>query len=241
MRDISATAAYRDGRNIQDGYFRGTGIEFGSLHDKITNDEDYKQAMIAAADRTIAHPYRLFNLFLLVKYYLPKIGFGHIVEFGAYKGGTAFFMGILAKRLLPGVQVYALDTFQGMPPTDGGIDAHNVGDFNDTSLEEIFSAQKQLGIDNVHFVAGLFENTVPAVLPRVNQIALAHIDCDILSSVRYSYECVKPYMVPKGYLVFDDSTASTCIGATEAVERFVIQRDGLLSEQIFPHHVFRAP
>ena len=47
-------------------------------------------------------------------------------------------------------------------------------------------------------------------------------------------------MVPGGYLVFDDATVSSCIGATEAVESLVVRRDGLNSEQIFPHFVFRA-
>jgi hypothetical protein len=47
-------------------------------------------------------------------------------------------------------------------------------------------------------------------------------------------------MIPGGYLVFDDATVSSCLGATEAVEDLLIRRDGLNSEQIFPHFVFRA-
>ena len=42
-----------------------------------------------------------------------------------------------------------------------------------------------------------------------------------------------------GYVVFDDATVSSCIGATEAVEDLLIRRDGLNSEQIYPHFVFR--
>jgi hypothetical protein len=48
-------------------------------------------------------------------------------------------------------------------------------------------------------------------------------------------------MVPGGYMVFDDATVSSCLGATEAVESLLIRRDGLSSEQIWPHFVFRAP
>lgn len=237
----TAVPRFRDGRNIQDGYHRGAGLEFGRIQTEIQADPDYQEAIAYAAGRSIATSDRLFNLFLLVKHYLPRLPFGHIIEFGAYRGGTAFFMGALARRVLPGVQVYALDTFEGMPPTDRDIDAHGTGDFADTALEEVLAARDCFGLENVHFVKGLFENTAAPVLQEAKSIALAHIDCDIFSSVKYSYDCVKPHMVPAGYLVFDDSTASTCIGATEAVERFVIQRDGLLSEQIFPHHVFRAP
>jgi hypothetical protein len=47
-------------------------------------------------------------------------------------------------------------------------------------------------------------------------------------------------MVPGGYMVFDDATYSSCLGATEAVETLAIRRDGLNSEQIYPHFVFRS-
>jgi hypothetical protein len=70
---------------------------------------------------------------------------------------------------------------------------------------------------------------------------LVHIDCDIYSAVKYSYQVCKPFMVPMGYYVFDDATSGTCIGATEAVEECVIREDRLHAEQIFPHFVFRHP
>ena len=98
----------------------------------------------------------------------------------------------------------------------------------------------KLGLDNLHFIKGLFENTADAVLANAAPISLAHIDCDIFSAVKYSYECVKEKMVPGGYFVFDDATVSSCIGATEVVEDLLIRRDGLNSEQIYPHYVFRV-
>jgi len=48
-------------------------------------------------------------------------------------------------------------------------------------------------------------------------------------------------MVPGGYIVLDDALFSSCLGATEVVEDLMIRRDGLNSEQIYPHYVFRAP
>ncbi|MGH7048438.1 MAG: TylF/MycF/NovP-related O-methyltransferase [Stellaceae bacterium] len=183
----------------------------------------------------------LIRFFLLMKFYLPKLEFGHIIEFGSFRGGSAFFMGVLAKKFLPGAQVYSPDTFEGMPVTDKVIDAHNARDFATTSLDEIETARARLGLGNVHFVRGLFSATAEPVLRAAKQIRLAHIDCDIYDSVLYSYAMVKPHMVPLGYYVFDDSTEPTCIGASEVVEDIVIRRDGLLSEQVYPHHVFRAP
>jgi hypothetical protein len=179
------------------------------------------------------------NLFLLITRFLPSLPFGHIIEYGSYRGGSAFFFGILARKYLPGVRVFALDTFEGMPETDGTVDAHRPGDFAGTSDKEVVSARDQLGLDNVEIVKGLFEHTAPRMLEQAKPIALAHIDCDIYEAVKYSYRISKPYMVPMGYYVFDDATSASCIGATEAVEEAVVQNDGLLSEQVFPHHVFR--
>ena len=75
---------------------------------------------------------------------------------------------------------------------------------------------------------------------EAGQIALAHIDCDIYSAVAYSYDVVKPRMAAGGYIALDDACFSSCLGATEAVEELLIRRDGLHSEQIYPHFVFRA-
>jgi len=77
-------------------------------------------------------------------------------------------------------------------------------------------------------------------MEQAGKISLAHIDCDIAPAVKYSYEGVRPFMVDGGYMVFDDATVSSCIGATEVVEDLLIRRDGLNSEQIWPHFVFRA-
>ncbi|MFO1126413.1 MAG: TylF/MycF/NovP-related O-methyltransferase [Methylocystis sp.] len=229
----------RGGRNVYEGYQRGWGLEYGDLKSHILADRDYQYAKSVAESRSVVSLERFMNLFLLVKFFLPRLPFGHIVEYGSFRGGSAMFMAVLAERFLPGTNVYALDTFDGMPETDRAIDAHSAGDFADTNIAEIQATVDKAGLGNIRFVKGLFADTAPTLLPKVGSIILAHIDCDIYSAVKYSYEASKPYMVPMGYYVFDDATASSCIGATEAVESFVIARDGLLSEQIYPHFVFR--
>jgi hypothetical protein len=125
-----------------------------------------------------------------------------------------------------------------MPEALADIDAHRAGEFQ-VDYDEIVRAKAELGLANVQLVRGPFHVTAPSILRDARQIVLAHIDCDIYDSVRLSYGLTRDYIVPGGYIVFDDSTTPSCLGATEAVEKFVIQRDGLLSEQIWPHHVFR--
>ena len=138
------------------------------------------------------------------------------------------------------MKVYSLDTFAGMPVTNSDIDAHQQGDFGEVDLDELREFAVANGLKNLEFVQGLFQDTAPSVLSRTKNIVLAHIDCDIYSSVAYSYEVVKARMASGGYLVFDDATVSSCLGATEVVESVLIHRDGLNSEQIFPQFVFRT-
>jgi hypothetical protein len=167
--------------------------------------------------------------------------FGHIVEFGSYKGGSAIFMAALAQKFLPGVQVVGLDTFGGMPPTDWTVDAHLAGGFSDVDLAELRQFVEWARLRNLQFVQGSFEESATGVLEQQRSVALCHVDCDIRSAVEYAYDTAKAYMVPGGYWVFDDPLTADCIGAAEAVEDLLIRRDGLNSEQLYPHYVFREP
>jgi hypothetical protein len=232
---------FRKGRCIREGYQRGWGLEFGELVAAISGDPDYQAALVAATDRTMVAVPRLMNLFLILKFFAARLAPGHIVEYGSYRGGSALFMAALAARLLPGTRVFALDTYDGMPPTDSAIDAHRRGDFADAGLDALVARAGALGLGNIAFIRGTFAETASEMLREAGAVRLAHIDCDIRESVAFAYRTTMPFMVPNGYLVFDDSTTSSCLGATEVVEEIVVREDGLLSEQIYPHHVFRAP
>lgn len=230
----------RQGRNVYEGYQRGWGLQFGGLKEKVLTDPLYDEAFAVARDRTIMSEENRMNIFLLMRFYLDKIPFGHIVEYGSYRGGSAIFMAYIAKELYPGMKVFALDSFEGMPQTNKNVDAHNAGNFSDTDVASLQAYADELKLDNLLLVKGFFEDTNDSVMAQAGKVRLAHIDCDIASAVKYTYEGVTPFMVDGGYLVFDDATVSSCIGATEVVEDLVIRRDGLNSEQIWPHFVFRA-
>ncbi len=177
----------RFGRSIRDGYARGWGLQFGDLAKKVSADPMYQKAMSISGNRTVVSDGNRMNLYLIIAAYLNKLPFGHIIEFGTYRGGTAFMMAYLAKQLLPGVKVYALDSFEGMPETDRAIDAHGKGDFADVDLAETRQYAERCKLDNLVFVKGLFEQTTQAVLAEAKSVALAHIDCDIYCAVAYSH------------------------------------------------------
>ena len=237
---IGMTKGIRSGRSVYEGYQRGWGLEFGGLRDKVSQDPLYNEALQFARGRTILAEQNRMNIFLIIRFFLSRIPFGHIIEFGSYLGGNAIFMAYVAGKLYPGIKVYALDSFKGMPAPDKAVDAHTEGDFGNVDLDELRRFVRDSSITNLVLVKGYFEDTAEDVLNEAKHIALAHIDCDIYPSVKYSYEVVRRYMVGGGYIVLDDATSPSCIGATEAVESLIIRRDGMNSEQISPHFVFRA-
>ncbi|MDK1389459.1 TylF/MycF/NovP-related O-methyltransferase [Sinorhizobium sp. 8-89] len=227
------------GRNVRAGYQRGRGLRSGDLVSQLHQDKLYNKAMKLARKRTIvAEPKRL-NLYLILRFGFEGLAPGHIVEFGSYRGGNALFMAAVCRELHPGMQVYAFDTFEGMPATDPQRDAHRAGDFKDAGYEELLQLIEKEKIDNLHLVRGLFEDTAEAALKAISSVRLNHIDCDIYSAVKYSYNVSEKYMVDGGYWVFDDPLCSGCIGAMEAVEETLIQRDGRFAEQVYPHLVYR--
>lgn len=241
LPDPRVEQSIRKGRNLYEGYQRGIGLQLCDLGARIAVDPDFYRARALAAGRTIIGDASLWNIFLLLKFFLPRLPVGNIVEFGSYRGGSAIFMAVLAERLLPGVEVIGFDTFRGMPATDRAVDAHQPGGFSDVDITELREYVQSLGLQNLTFVQGYFEETALAVLQQRRNVAFCHIDCDIRSAVEYAYDVTRPYMVPGGYWVFDDPFTADCIGAAEAVEDILIKRDGLNSEQLYPHYVFREP
>jgi glycosyltransferase involved in cell wall biosynthesis/GT2 family glycosyltransferase len=229
------------GRNSYEGYQRGIGLSLPEVVTKIKMDPDFQQARELSGDRTIVSENNLFNIFMLIKLFIPQLPTAHVVEFGSFRGGSAIFMSFLARKFLPKAQVLSFDTFAGMPATDSSIDFHNAGDFHEVDLEELQQYIKQIGLTNLKFVQGNFEETAPFTLKEIRRVSLCHIDCDIRSAIHSAYDATKPYMVPGGYWVFDDPLLATCLGATEAVEDLLVRRDALNAEQVSPHLVFREP
>lgn len=240
LPDVAWVAAgVRKGRVPREGYVRGWGIAFGGLRERVLSDPLYQRAAALALGRSVMDQDNRINLYLLLRFFLGRLPHGHIVEFGSYRCGSAMFMARVMQELAPAVRVYAFDTFAGMPPTDDSVDAHRAGDFADADVNEIRAAIVAAGLTNLELVVGAFEDTAAVALARIGPVALAHIDSDIHSAIAFSYDAVKRHVVPGGYVVFDDATVASCLGATEAVEDVVIFRDGLHAEQISPQYVFR--
>jgi hypothetical protein len=231
------------GRAIRLGHLRGWGLEYGSLQAEIANEPSYREALALATSRgSLLTPAKLMNLFMLIRFGLPGLQDGDIIEFGSYKGGSAIFMAALLRAQSSSARVYALDTYAGMPETDSVRDMHHKGDFRDTDIEDFRRGIAAAGLEPwVVPVKGIFSDTFPGLLAPGRKIALAHVDCDIYDGVKYAVEVSRPAMVPGGFIVFDDPLHGSCLGAMQAIEETLLHEDRLFAEQMYPHPVYRYP
>jgi len=225
-----------------DGYQRGTGLAHGDLADKVWNDPLFRKALANARThgiRTMCTEERLMDLFLIIKFFLKDLPSQNIIEYGTFRGGSALFMATLLKELYPAARVWALDTFEGMPEGNDGLDLPPPDDFADTNLNLIRFTAEQMGLDNVEFIKGMIQDTAEGVYQKAGSFGLAHIDVVLYSAVAYAQDSVWNVMTPGGYIIYDDATEPTCPGATRAVEEMISKRHISL-EQVYPHMVLRA-
>ena len=104
---------------------------------------------------------------------------------------------------------------------------------------DLKAAREEQGLDNLHLVQGLVQETFPASYPAERRIGLVHLDMDIYEPTVFVQNAAWPLMTKGGYYVYDDATVPACVGATQAVEDLIKQRD-LHSEQVWPHFVLRV-
>jgi hypothetical protein len=227
------------GRFPAHGYQRGWGIERGGLRDPIEAHPLFREALAASRARSVMTQERMMNLFLIIACYFDGLEHHDIVECGSFRGGSALFMAHLLKRLYPEARLYAHDTFTGMPAVDVMVDRHGPGDFANADLDGLKAAREEQGLDNLHLVQGLVQETFPASYPAERRIGLVHLDMDIYEPTVFVQNAAWPLMTKGGYYVYDDATVPACVGATQAVEDLIKQRD-LHSEQVWPHFVLRV-
>jgi len=137
---------------------------------------------------------------------------GSIAEVGVYKGGVAYYL----NKMSHGKPVYLFDTFEGIPMS-GEHDRHVVGDFNDTSFEEV--CEYFIGNEEVKVVKGLFPESAIDVIPESEKFSLIHLDADQYESTLNSLKYFYPKMEVGGVIICDDYKFLK--GVDEAIAEFL--------------------
>ncbi|WP_163548510.1 TylF/MycF/NovP-related O-methyltransferase [Candidatus Frankia nodulisporulans] len=189
-----------------------------------------------SAPYTLTDQAKVFGLIQGVRYVVRHRIPGDIVECGVWAGGSTM---AAARTLLElgdtSRHLYLFDTFEGMSaPTDldvapdgqtaaGLLSRSDRGKADSAwcvvSIDEVRANVARIGYpaDQVHFIQGKVEDTVPEHAPE--QIALLRLDTDWYESTRHEMEHLYPRTTASGVLIIDDY--GWWKGAQQAVDEYV--------------------
>lgn len=136
---------------------------------------------------------------------------GDLIEAGSWRGGASMLMRATLNSLGESDRtLWVCDSFQGFPSTEAtGQDGYDLDadlancDFLAVPLEEVKANFARFGLgDNVNFVPGFFEDTLPQLPAR--RWAVARLDGDSYDATRLGLEALYPNLAEGGYVVIDD-------------------------------------
>lgn len=164
-------------------------------------------------------------LYRAVRYVVKQEIPGDVVECGCARGGSAALMALTLRRLGSQRKLWLFDTFEGLPAPSSKDPDFEIADlFTGTcvgGLDEVRGLFQRLNTaENVTFVKGLFQETLPAT--PIQQIAVLHIDGDWYESVRVCLETLYDKVVAGGLIQLDDY--GYWQGARKAVDEFLARR-----------------
>lgn len=152
---------------------------------------------------------------------------GDYAEFGCW-GGMTFAMAYgESRRQKHRAHLWAFDSFQGLPPTEGPRDEHPIWQAGTlkTSLDEFHGLCAQRGVPRADYsvVPGFYQETLDhmAADAAPRDIALAYVDCDLYSSTRSVLAFLMPRLKHGMLIAFDDYfcwTATQISGERRAME-----------------------
>jgi O-methyltransferase len=157
---------------------------------------------------------------------------GDFVEAGSWRGGMGMYLkAIMKEKEGNGRKLYLMDTFSHFPePKLGETDkmVHPVTKFlyeKYYPVEKIEKRFKELDLmdEDVVFVKGEFEKTIPKIEKKIEKIALLRIDSDYYDSVKYVLESFYDKVSKGGAIIIDDYH-NTAVDCKKAVDEFRKQR-----------------
>lgn len=181
------------------------------------------------ADTMIGWP-RLANIQECVTTVLRDGVPGDLLEAGVWRGGACIFMrAILRAYGITDRAVWVADSFAGFPepdpakyPADLAFTTEGAKKYFEhldypiaVDLEEVKTRFRRYGLldDQVRFLPGFFENTLPDA--PVDKLAVLRVDSDYYKSTYEVLDAMYPRLQPGGFVIIDDLWLPTCHKAVD--------------------------
>lgn len=163
---------------------------------------------------------------------------GDMVELGVARGGCAALMAnvVFDKTVCGQLQrkLWLFDSYEGLPdPTDMDFNSELGNGTGDhvrplpkgsclgqlDEVKHLMFNKNDFPKDEIEFVKGWFENTVPVTKKEIQEIAVLRIDGDWYESTKCCLENLYDKVSPDGYIIVDDY--QSCYGCRRAVDEFL--------------------
>lgn len=164
---------------------------------------------------TMTNLERLYSLYKSVEYICKRSVDGDFVECGVWKGGSSMLMALTLQKFgQTHRKLYLYDTFSGMTPPGAddisieGADANVLyevtEDWCSAGLTEVKNNMASTGYpkENVFFIEGMVEETIPNTLP--GKLAILRLDTDWYDSTYHEMTHLYPLLEKTGVLIIDD-------------------------------------
>lgn len=167
----------------------------------------FQQALKAIEKKhflTCLNPHKLAILAAMC-FLLPSQG--SVIEAGSYQCGSTIFMAKLLQALHKNYALYALDTFQGMPPATlkDRLDAifYDAGLFTNNPIHSVATRIRKEGLgETIHLIQGNITDTLPS-LNVEKRCELLFLDTDQYAGTKSGLQAVAKEQIP--YVIIDDT------------------------------------
>jgi len=208
-------------------------------------DKQFQIIYMQCKDYTMTSKERMYALYMAVKYIVNAKIPGDFIECGVWKGGSTMLIALtLLEMKETKRQIYLYDTFEGMSkPTevdtlvsDKAVRAiskwknkqkEGINEWCLSSLSEVKNNMclTKYPKDNMIFVKGKVEETVPKTMPA--KIALLRLDTDWYESTKHELKHLFPLVAKMGVVIIDDY--GYWLGSKKAVDEYVANNPMLLN------------
>jgi len=141
---------------------------------------------------------------------------GDILEVGVWRGGSGCLLAAESKHTGSAARIFLCDTFSGVVKAGGDDPIYSGGEHADTSAELVLSLAKNMDLDNVEILTGIFpDETGKHIEDR--RFKLCHLDLDVYESTRTAAAWLWPRLAEGGVVVVDDFGGDGMDGVRMAV------------------------
>jgi O-methyltransferase len=193
---------------------------------EVLSDPAFQASVDEVKSITLLDTARLANLWQLCRMSNQS---GSLIEIGSYKGGGALHI----SNSCPARTIFVCDTFEGFGdlPMDPKLDHLFARElFRDTSFEMVKLHWTNKGRD-VRWVRGYFPESAADM--DIANVSFAHIDLDIYESTVKALKYLRPRLIDRSIVVFDDYLRGAD-GVVKAAREFSDAHPEWVTFPIFP-------